>query len=156
MGKSPSLRCKEKPNEGEWRNVYDKEYDAVNTYITAFKPRNDDKVYNQSIGLLSIDEVSFAGGVVDINNSSFYLYDGSAYWTMSPNYNENGSDEWSEYYIYIVDPNGKISSTKIGSQRLVMPNETWPYMKVRPVISLKYGLKFSGTGTYDDPFEIAE
>ena len=36
------------------------------------------------IGLLTADEVVYAGGVNELSNTNYYLYTGSSYWTMTP------------------------------------------------------------------------
>ena len=45
---------------------------------------NGNKSLTYPIGLISADEVAYAGGIYVTANSSYYLYTGSAYWTMSP------------------------------------------------------------------------
>ena len=38
------------------------------------------------MGLITADEVAYAGGVTNIANTSFYLHTGQNYWTMTPSY----------------------------------------------------------------------
>src|SRR5699024_4256666 len=48
------------------------------------------KALTYPIGLITADEVAYAGGVYGQTNESYYLYTNSNYWTMSPSY-FNGS-----------------------------------------------------------------
>ena len=45
---------------------------------------NNKGVVNASVGLLSYDEVVYAGGYYGQNNNNYYLYNNMAFWTMSP------------------------------------------------------------------------
>lgn len=36
------------------------------------------------VGLLTSDEVMYAGSKIDTNNNNYYLYTGNLYWTLSP------------------------------------------------------------------------
>ena len=91
------------------------------------------------IGLISMDEAWYAGGY-SANNSSYYLYTGQNYWTMSPTRFNGG-------YAYVFRVN---SSGHLGSDRV--------YYKygVRPVINLKANIQFSeGNGTSDKPLVVS-
>ncbi len=107
-------------------------------------PQEDDKfmVANKKltypVGLITIDEVSYAGGVYNITNDTYYLYTNQLYWTMSPY-------SFSNYaYVWDVGANGNLSS-----------NYVFLSYGVRPVISLKQGTKYSsGNGSKETPFII--
>ena len=91
-----------------------------------------------AIGLITADEVAYAGGVYANANSKYYLYTGNWYWTMSP-YNFYGSNA-SEFFVYST---GYLDSGYVDND-----------IAVRPVISLSSGALSSGTGTKTDPFKI--
>ena len=98
---------------------------------------NGDLTY--PVGLLTIDEVNMAGGafINSSENYSYYLYTGEYYWTMSP----NGFDGVSSI-VLSVRPSGFLTSDVDDSGAL------------RPVISLKSDITFSGNGSMNQPFEI--
>ena len=100
------------------------------------------------IGLISADEVAFAGGVSSLNNENtgnpnkyYYLYTGGTYWTMSPTYHLGGLSGVAQVYstgaINLINGNIGISSSN---------------HSVRPVISLASNIIFEGDGTIDYPF----
>ena len=92
------------------------------------------------IGLISADEVAFAGGVVGITNENYFLNISRVYWTMSPSWFEGS---WA--YVFFVDPGGPLNN------EFDVNNE----FGVRPVINLKADVSIqSGTGTAQDPYII--
>ena len=96
--------------------------------------------YNLKIGLLSADEVAFAGGKYGTNNQDFYLYKDSDYWLGTP-YNFGGV--FSNMFVF--------SSSYSLSTRSIF-NVT---CDVVPVINLKSDTLYtSGTGTSSDPYVI--
>ena len=98
------------------------------------------KALQYPIGLITADEVAYAGGVWGTNNTSYYLYAGQDYWTMSP-YSYSGYA--SVFLVY--------SSGYLGS--LLNVNNS---RGVRPVINLKSDVQFSeGNGTSSNPYVIA-
>ena len=92
------------------------------------------------IGLISVDEVAYAGGVNGSNNAGYYLFTNQDYWTMSPSY-FNGSYAYV-FHVYLL---GRLDSTGVNSAS-----------GVRPVINLRPDVTISsGTGTSTDPYVIA-
>ena len=90
------------------------------------------------IGLITADEVAYAGGVFNVENQSYYLHTEQYYWTMTPA-NFGGSHG----NVFGVSLNG-ILSNMYGSGG------------ERPVINLKADVTIqSGTGTSTDPYVIA-
>ncbi|MBQ3142430.1 MAG: hypothetical protein IJB82_02865, partial [Bacilli bacterium] len=79
-------------------NVYFGAYDRLETNKSpqykcpsstyAYTVAKGDLTY--PVGLLTADEVAYAGGTTTTGNSSYYLYTGQGYWTMSP-HRFNGS-----------------------------------------------------------------
>ena len=99
---------------------------------------NGNKALTYPIGLISADEVAYAGGIYGTNNTNFYLYTGQVYWTMSP-YNFNGS------YAYEFSMNvlGGLGNTGMTNMR-----------GIRPVINLKADVTITGSGTTTDPYKV--
>ena len=92
------------------------------------------------IGLITADEVAFAGGVYGIRNTSYYLYTGQTYWTMSPYY-FNGSYAW----VFRVYSSGSLSWDSV-----------YGTYGVRPVINLRADVTISGgDGTASNPYVVA-
>ena len=98
------------------------------------------KALQYPIGLITADEVAYAGGVYGQTNQSYYLYTGQYYWTMSPSF-FNGSYA----HVFIVWSDGFLSSTNV--------NSTTP--GVRPVINLKSSVQITGgDGSSGNPYVI--
>ncbi len=94
------------------------------------------------VGLITADEVAMAGGVFGSSdsNSSYYLYTGQDYWTMSP-CNFNGS----RAVVFSVYSDGGLS------RNYGIHNS----LGVRPVVNLTSDITFSdGDGSYDAPLIV--
>ena len=91
-----------------------------------------------SIGLISADEVAYAGGVDELNNTNYYLYTGQEYWTMSPSY-------YPYAYMFSTKNMGALSDW-------ASVVNAWG---IRPVINLKADVRLTGTGTATDPYRLA-
>ena len=94
------------------------------------------------IGLITADEVMYAGAYEDTTNTDYYLHSGQYYWTMSP-FTFNSEDA----FVFIVEDYGELNSC------YSVYDESWG---MRPVINLKSNLNFTGNGTTSSPFEIVE
>ena len=113
---------------------------TYNKYTPDFKCSTDGNgkgVVNASIGLLSYDEVVYAGGYYQ-NKSNYYLYNNTNFWTMSPNGFAGDSLVW---FVY---PAGNIMSNSVkGTSRL------------RQVLNLTADTQISdGDGTKENPFVV--
>ena len=104
------------------------------------------------IALMTADEVSFAGGLLETNAPTWYYYNsakGSSiglypWWLLSPD-RLNGS------YARVFAVTGSHSPGYLGY------NDVDVAYGVRPVISLKSCIKYStGNGTSETPYEIVE
>ena len=97
------------------------------------------KALTYPIGLISLDEAWYAGGYTS-NNTSYYLYTGQNYWTMSPSYvNASGNA-----YVFRVNSNGRLFNNYV----------TGTY-GVRPVINLKANVQITGgNGSSSSPYVI--
>lgn len=91
-----------------------------------------------SVGLLTADELVFAGAANLVNNSNFYLYTNQGYWLITPfRYSENKA------FVFSLTNKGGILSTSLGS-----------HYGVRPVISIKGNIEFTGNGTWNEPYKV--
>ncbi len=91
------------------------------------------------VGLITADEVAYAGGVYGTGNSSYYLYTNSIYWTMSPSYfNGSNARVFIVYSFGDLDNYNRVDST----------------FGVRPVLNLKADVQLTGSGSASDPFTV--
>ena len=93
------------------------------------------------VGLITIDEVAMAGGYFATDNKNYYLYTGTFYYTMTPNFFRSTGTA----FVFIVNNTGKFPNSPIGSTAYI-----------RPVINLNGNVKLSGTGTYDNVYEVVK
>ena len=94
------------------------------------------------IGLITADEVIYAGGLYKENNTSYYLYNDkitSGWWTMTP-----ASGNETSMNPFIVNESGMLNNDVVGTYN----------RGVRPVISLTKNISVSGSGTASDPYII--
>ena len=90
-----------------------------------------------AIGLITADEVAYAGAKYDTSNAKYYLYTNKDFWTMSPG------------FVYDFSSTHRILNT--GDLHSNDPRMGgW----VRPVISISGTALNSGNGTKTDPFKI--
>ncbi|MBP5204542.1 BspA family leucine-rich repeat surface protein [bacterium] len=90
------------------------------------------------IGLLTVDEVAYAGGVFDNENNHYYLASGQNYWLMSP-----GTYNAGDYGTY-VGAKGVLGGEMVNTQ-----------LGIRPVINLNDSvLYFGGSGTETNPYIV--
>ncbi len=122
------------------------------TFIPTFKCPNTNDLYTVKeatrgnnaltypIGLITVDEAVYAGllyGTTE-NHSYNYLYNGQAFWTMSPHYMDtNGTAR-----VFLINSNNFGGSLVTGQ---------WG---VRPVINLRADVQITGSGTSKDPFIV--
>ena len=98
------------------------------------------------VGLITADEMAYAGGKVyssssTSSNSSFYLYTGQYYWALSP---YSFSD--SNAYVFYLYSSGGLNGNVVYASR-----------GVRPSVSLQPGIAITGiggSGTAAEPFVI--
>ena len=107
-----------------------------------FKCATTSDRFATSVGLITADEVVYAGGVFEANNLGYYLYTGQYYWTMSPYYYNSGGA-----WVFNVGSDGAPGNYYgyVG----------WTTPGVRPVINLKADTIFSsGNGTSSNPYVV--
>ncbi len=95
---------------------------------------------NSPIGLITADEVVFAGGYRrksddSTNNRKFYLYTNAGSWTMSP---------------YRLSVYAEVFCLNYG----IEPDAMYNTDGARPVINLSANVKLSGDGTYTNPYIV--
>ena len=90
------------------------------------------------IGLITSDEVIYAGGKFVTNNQEYYLYSGTSYWTMTPYSYASGSA-----IVIVVGSSGRLGNDYVNATRAV-----------RPVVSLKSDAISGGSGTAASPFLV--
>ena len=100
---------------------------------------NGKGVVSGKVGLITIDEVLFAGGVIG-SSSNFYLKNGSAYCMMSP----------AGFYTYndYARAWGVVSAGRIGDFHVASN------YGVRPVINLSADTLVTGSGTSSDLYVV--
>ena len=125
VNKNPSLKCQDNNDN----------YTIINS-ITG------NKSLNYPIGMISSDEISYAGGVYGISNTNYYLYTGQIAWSMTPQwYSHSGAGLYAK--IFYISNDGSLYSYR--------SNESYD---VRPVINLKADIQLSGSGTSTDPYVV--
>jgi len=117
----PQFVC---PNEGR------------DLFTTSASTKGNQKLTNP-IGLITADEVAYAGGVLGESNESMYLT-GAGTWTMSPfSFYGNDAGAWHVY-------GGNVGRGNVGAED-----------GVRPVVNLQSGVAIiSGDGTAGNPYVI--
>ena len=92
------------------------------------------------IGLITAPEAMYAGSCFGMNesNTSYYLYTGQSYWTMTPSYFS------SDALGHPIRTNGS----------MYLGNLISSSNGVRPVINLRADTQFTGSGTSSDPFVV--
>ena len=101
---------------------------------------NGNKALDYPIGLITADEIAFAGGVYNIVNQNYYLYTGQDYWTLTPYH------FWGNAGMYYVSSEGPLRSGL---------NVNYP-SGARPVVNLKADVKLTGSGTSTNPYTAVE
>ena len=101
---------------------------------------NKDDIYTLKIGLLTLDDVIYAGGIK--SNNLYYLYNGQKYWTISPS-------QWNGTIarVFSINENGFITNGDDGVTDI--------NVGIRPVINLKSDITVSGgDGTQSNPYVV--
>ena len=107
-----------------------------NDLYTLTTSNKGNKSLDYPIGLITADEISMAGGLYNTTNTSFYLYNGLGFWSITP-FNHG---TYTNVFTY--------NNTLTG----IYVTNTYTYL--RPVINLKSNIKITGNGTADNPFVI--
>lgn len=119
-----------------------------NQYSPTFS-YTDESLVEDTIGIITADELLYAGGYFNKDNTSFFLYNSSITtdcWTMSPSFWDN-----SAHYkagMLIMSSSGKIHDWPDGGNTLTAS------LGLRPVISIKGDVEMQGDGTSSSPYEF--
>ena len=106
-----------------------------------FTLTNESAKLDYPVSLITADEASMAGGVVDVANSNYYLYNGQYTWTLSPS---GFYSNISFANVWYVSPSGTLISYHVDFS-----------FGVRPVINLKADTQITkGDGTSLNPFTV--
>ena len=116
-------------------------FECTNTadLYTVSSANSGNKALDYPIGLITADEVAYAGGVVGQNNNGYYLYTNQYYWTMSP-YRFGGS----RARVFRVSSDGLLDDGLVYTAR-----------GVRPVINLSPNVTITGEGTSSNPYVVS-
>ena len=113
-----------------------------NDLFTTDESNKGNHALTYPIGLITLDELLYAGAFSGQSNTDFYLYTNQRYWTMTP----ANCDGYLIGVFYFRD-NGRLDG--YGG------NVEWGSMGIRPVINLKSDVQISsGIGTSTDPYII--
>ena len=94
------------------------------------------------VGLITVDEAAFAGGVYLSANPEYYLYTGQIYWTMSPSYFNSST---AHAYAWSVGSSGYLAANWVSTS-----------YGVRPVVKLSADILITGgDGTKVNPYMVA-
>ncbi len=126
---------------GKTWTFYSTRYRIYVNKIPSLKCTNVDDRFATSVGLITADEVAYAGGLFKGNNANYFLYTGQNYWTMSP------------CYFWPDDELVRIFSV-ISDGIIDWYRGTREY-GVRPVINLKSDTVFVGSGFSSDPYIVS-
>ena len=110
----------------------------INDLYTVASASSGNNALDYPIGLITIDEVAYAGGFGGTANQIYYLYTGQVYWTMSP-YIFNGITA----AIFAMSPSGSIGHNAVSN-----------IYGIRPVINLSSDVTLLGSGTSTDPYTV--
>ena len=93
------------------------------------------------VGLLTADEVVFAGGLVSNTNANYYLVSGDYLWTSAPyGYSEYDGDV---AFVWCVYDSGYVGNDIVSN-----------VSGARPVINLRSDVLFEGNGSFETPYFI--
>ena len=108
-----------------------------------FKISNESAKLDYPVALITTDETSLAGGVFNIPNSVYYLYNGQYLWTLSPA-SFTSSDTFAN--AWAIDPTGSL-----------YPWGTVDHnFGIRPVINLRSDVQITkGDGTTLNPYVVS-
>ena len=115
---------------------------TYNKYTPDFKCSSDGNgkgVVNASVGLLTYDEVVYAGGYYAQNNNNYYLYNNTYFWTMSP-----AGFSGSISTVWRVNTAGSIYYSNVDAT-----------FRLRAVLNLNADTLVTGDGTSSDPFVVS-
>ena len=115
---------------------------VYSSYTPNFKCEIDGNgkgIVNSNVGLFTYDELVYAGGYSDFNNSSYYLYTTNYWWTMSP----SGYSSYPSATVWRIVGEGTYRDFGVDYSHTL-----------RPVINLKSDTNMIGLGTKANPYVV--
>lgn len=113
----------------------------VNDLFTYNLATKGNKMLSYPVGLITADEVIFAGGYSQVANANYYLNIGVPFWTMSP------------YHYHVEHYAVQFGVYADGRLQWLLGNEI--EHGVRPVINLRSDIQIlDGDGTIDNPYVV--
>ena len=131
--KTPTLKCSSKSRDG-----YTLGFQSNSTVSSSGKGNGQLKY---PVGLITSDEIAYAGGKYNTENASFYLKTGKNFWTMSPfQFTSNGAYAT----MFTLASTGKLYYGGVHGTN-----------GIRPVINLSKNVLWdSGSGIESDPYIV--
>src|SRR5699024_7867734 len=121
-------------SEEEWVSTgstqYYAAYERRTNHTPSFECSINNDLYTTKIGLITEDEVMYAGAAGTTTNRGYYLYTGNYYWTMSP------YCFFGHAYVFIVNSSGYLTDEWADDED-----------GVRPVINIGTNVAVTGEGT---------
>ena len=111
-----------------------------NDLFTVNSSSKGNKALTYPVGLITADEVAYAGGVSYLNNTGYYLYTSQNYWTMTP------AIATSYAQVNIVGSAGYIGGSNVANYDIT---------GARPVINLRADVTLTGNGTTSSPYRVS-
>jgi hypothetical protein len=146
---SPSLKCGENKNDNKISKFTASDTEYGNGKLRGVNGVGD-KEYK--IGLLTADEIAYAGAIYNVANSTYYLYRNASYtywWTLSP-FSRSGSVNTQTWGLIVYT---SLTSLFTGTNGASMGYANG----LRPAISLVSTASItSGDGTSTNPYVIDE
>ena len=124
-----------------WNNPVSPDYKcpvASDKFTTTTAKGNGKLTY--PVGLITADEITFAGLPAGESNNSFYLYTGAYYWAGSP-----GVFDVDFSYVFELRPVGGLFYSRVYNRSDA----------ARGVVSLSSESKLLGSGTYNDVYVVS-
>ena len=119
--------------------IYYKAYERRSNRTPSYECSNINDLYTTKIGLITADEVMYAGAAGTTSNYGYYLYTGNVYWSLSP---------------FNAVSSGVASMFHVSSYGQLLSNDVDYTRGVRPVISLTTNNTITGSGTISDPYIV--
>ena len=140
--KNPSLVCPTAGSDGKLSKLTANDTTNGNGKLKGF---NGSGTTEFKIGLLTVDEVAFAGGVWNMNNQKYYLFNGLEYFLLTPDhYNSNNK----RARLMVVGTTGRIYNLNASNARPLFPS-------IALNSNVTYYLNGTGTpGTVNNPYIV--
>ena len=109
------------------------------------------RVITAKVGLITADEIAYAGGAWNTNNTSYFLYNSAITidtWTMSPSFWDDASHH--KIGMIILGSRGQMHDWPSNGNTLTSS------LGFRPVITVRGDRNITGTGTAGDPYHYVD